>query len=82
MALDIGSPENAAEYAANLLDNGNRIMGFGHRVYKAEDPRARHLRDRSKVLGESGHSWSPVLDRTTNKVVGMVHLHDLVARGL
>ena len=27
-------------------------MGFGHRVYKAEDPRARHLRERSRVLGE------------------------------
>ena len=27
-------------------------MGFGHRVYKAEDPRARHLRDRSQVLGD------------------------------
>ena len=27
-------------------------MGFGHRVYKAEDPRARHLRDRAKALGE------------------------------
>ena len=38
MALDIGNPENAAEYASNLLDNGDRIMGFGHRVYRAEDP--------------------------------------------
>ncbi len=38
MALDIGNPENAAEYAKNLLDNGDRIMGFGHRVYRAEDP--------------------------------------------
>jgi citrate synthase len=63
MALDIGNPENAAEYAANLLDNGDRIMGFGHRVYRAEDPRARHLRDRSKVLGEkSGHpEWFQIL---------------------
>ena len=63
MALDIGNPENAAEYASNLLDNGQRIMGFGHRVYRAEDPRARHLRDRSKVLGEkSGHpEWFQIL---------------------
>ena len=52
MALDIGQPENAAEYAKNLLDSGGRIMGFGHRVYKAEDPRARHLRERSRILGE------------------------------
>ena len=52
MALDIGQPENAEEYCMNILDNGGRIMGFGHRVYKAEDPRARHLRERSKALGE------------------------------
>ncbi|HIN05108.1 MAG TPA: citrate (Si)-synthase, partial [Dehalococcoidia bacterium] len=52
MALDIGQPENAEEYCRNILDNGGRIMGFGHRVYKAEDPRARHLRERSRVLSE------------------------------
>ena len=52
MATEIGQPENADVYARNLLDNGGRVMGFGHRVYRAEDPRARHLRERSKVLGE------------------------------
>ena len=52
MALEIGQPENAEEYARKILDSGGRIMGFGHRVYKAEDPRARHLRDRSQKLGE------------------------------
>jgi citrate synthase len=52
MALEIGQPENAEEYCRKILDGGGRIMGFGHRVYKAEDPRARHLRERSKALGE------------------------------
>ncbi len=52
MALEIGQPENAEEYCRNILDNGGRIMGFGHRVYRAEDPRARHLRDRSRALSE------------------------------
>ena len=52
MALEIAQPENAAEYCRKVLDGGGRIMGFGHRVYKAEDPRARHLRERSRVLGE------------------------------
>ena len=47
MALEIGQPENAEEYCRKILDSGGRIMGFGHRVYRAEDPRARHLRDRS-----------------------------------
>ena len=36
----------AEEYIDGLLAQGKRIMGFGHRVYKVEDPRARHLRNR------------------------------------
>ncbi len=52
MSLEIGNPENAEEYARNHLESGGRIMGFGHRVYRAEDPRARHLRERARVLGE------------------------------
>jgi citrate synthase len=52
MALEIGQPENAEEYCRKILNSGGRIMGFGHRVYRAEDPRARHLRERSKALSE------------------------------
>ena len=37
-------------YIKGMLDNGKRIMGFGHRVYKAEDPRSKHLRQLSKSL--------------------------------
>jgi citrate synthase len=35
---------NAEQYVKDLLDSGQRLMGFGHRVYRAEDPRARVLR--------------------------------------
>jgi citrate synthase len=52
MALEIETPERASEYARGLLEGGGRIMGFGHRVYRAEDPRARHMRERSKWLAE------------------------------
>ena len=56
MALDIGQPENAEEYCRNILDNGGRIMGFGHPVYKTTDPRAKHLKtaakDLAKIKGE------------------------------
>ncbi|MCZ6789736.1 MAG: citrate (Si)-synthase [Chloroflexi bacterium] len=52
MAEEIATPENAESYTRQLLESGGRVMGFGHRVYKAEDPRARHLRARSKDLGE------------------------------
>ena len=42
---------DADRYVADLLASGQRIMGFGHRVYRAEDPRARVLRRTAKELG-------------------------------
>ncbi len=52
MAEAIGSPDNVEKYVRETLKSNGRIMGFGHRVYKSEDPRARHLRERSRALGE------------------------------
>ena len=52
MALDIGTEENAEQYVRDQLEQGGRVMGFGHRVYKAVDPRSLHLQDDLKVLGE------------------------------
>src|SRR6185295_3336454 len=43
-----GDPEG---YVKQLLDRGERLMGFGHRVYRAEDPRARVLRRTSREIG-------------------------------
>ncbi|MSQ11957.1 MAG: citrate (Si)-synthase [Dehalococcoidia bacterium] len=64
MALEIGKPANAERYVKELLDSGGRVMGFGHRVYKAEDPRATHLRERARRLGEKrGHpEWYLILE--------------------
>ncbi|MFZ0160417.1 MAG: citrate synthase 2, partial [Kineosporiaceae bacterium] len=42
---------DARAYVKDLLDRGERLMGFGHRVYRAEDPRARVLRATAKRLG-------------------------------
>lgn len=44
MLNEIGSADNVESWLTNALDNGERLMGFGHRVYKAEDPRAEILR--------------------------------------
>ena len=52
MALEIGNEENAEPYVREQLSQGGRVMGFGHRVYKAVDPRSVHLEDDLKVLGE------------------------------
>jgi citrate synthase len=55
MLLDIGrdaGPERAEEYVRAKLARKEKISGFGHRVYRTEDPRATHLRRFSKTLGE------------------------------
>jgi len=64
MAREIGKPENAADYVQNLLSNRQRVMGFGHRVYKAEDPRAGHLREGVKRLSEEmgQPEWYQILE--------------------
>jgi citrate synthase len=50
MAKAIGEPANAKTYIEQLRKNREPVMGFGHRVYRTEDPRARHLRDGVKRL--------------------------------
>ena len=52
MAREIGDPANAADYVKNKRQQRQAITGFGHRVYKAEDPRARHMRDGVAALSE------------------------------
>jgi 2-methylcitrate synthase len=48
MLEGIGSPDEVEEYINGMLARSEKIMGFGHRVYKTEDPRARHLRKYSE----------------------------------
>ena len=52
MLEDIGEPSRAAEYVKDLLARKQKVMGFGHRVYKTEDPRAAILRRYCRELGE------------------------------
>jgi citrate synthase len=44
MAEEIGDPQRAADYVREKRKAGEAVTGFGHRVYRAEDPRARHMR--------------------------------------
>lgn len=44
MLDDVEARGDAEQYVKDLLDRGERLMGFGHRIYRAEDPRARVLR--------------------------------------
>ena len=50
MLTEIGSVENVDAYIGNALANKQKIMGFGHRVYRQGDPRAKHLKKMSKQL--------------------------------
>ena len=45
MAQEVADPANAAAYVKARRRRREPIMGFGHRVYRAEDPRARHMRE-------------------------------------
>jgi len=64
MLQAIGSADNVDNWLRTAMDRGDRIMGFGHRVYKAEDPRAEILR------GMAEHASDPdffALSKTTEE---------------
>jgi citrate synthase len=52
--LEIGEVANVETFIKSALASKRKIMGFGHAVYKTEDPRATHLRRFSKEMGERG----------------------------
>jgi citrate synthase len=51
MLEDVDRGGDAERYVREVLDRGERLMGFGHRVYRAEDPRARVLRRTAREIG-------------------------------
>ncbi|MBM2577985.1 citrate (Si)-synthase [Jannaschia sp. Os4] len=63
MVKEIGSPENAARYVKEKRAAKVPVTGFGHRVYRAEDPRARHMREGVRKLGEEmgAPEWYEIL---------------------
>lgn len=50
MLEEIGGPKRVRAYINGMLARKERVMGFGHRIYKTEDPRSRHLRRYSEKL--------------------------------
>ena len=57
-------------FVKDLLDRGDRLMGFGHRVYRAEDPRARLLRRTAQELGSPRFEVAEELEQ-----VALAELH-------
>jgi citrate synthase len=64
MAQEIGEAANVADYVKRKRANREPVMGFGHRVYRAEDPRARHMRAGVERLSrEMGQpKWYQILE--------------------
>jgi citrate synthase len=54
---------DATAYVKDVLDRGERLMGFGHRVYRAEDPRARVLRAACERLGAPRFAVAAALEK-------------------
>ncbi|MFO1014726.1 MAG: citrate synthase/methylcitrate synthase [Caulobacteraceae bacterium] len=52
----IGRPENAQRWLENAVDRGDRLMGFGHRVYKVRDPRADALKKAVRKLTDGSNA--------------------------
>ncbi|ABD07515.1 citrate synthase [Rhodopseudomonas palustris HaA2] len=64
MLKEIGSVDNIPEFIAKVKDKNSsvRLMGFGHRVYKNYDPRAKIMQQVChEVLAETGHHGDPLL---------------------
>ena len=56
MLLEIKSPDRLESWLENHLKSGEKVMGFGHRVYKEGDPRAKILKNMSaEITKENGH---------------------------
>jgi len=62
MLFDIGSLDNVEKYLEERIANKEKIMGFGHRVYRYGDPRAKHLKEMSQKL---------------TAIIGQPHLYEM-----
>jgi len=70
MLLEVGDPDRAEQYIRGALAAKKKIMGFGHRVYKADDPRAAWLRRLSHDLAETSGKrvWYEISERVRTLV--------------
>jgi citrate synthase len=62
MLDDVAQVDDARAWVRDHLDSGKRLMGFGHRIYRAEDPRARVLRKAAKELGSTRYDAAVALE--------------------
>jgi len=77
MLLEIGEVDRAEDWVDEALVEHRKIMGFGHRVYRTEDPRATHLRqmseDLSKALGDP--KWHEIARKVEETMLDRKGIH-------
>ena len=66
---DIGTPERARPYLVDAVERGERIMGFGHRVYRTDDPRSVFLRGVAERIGASKIEFAKQVEHTVVDVL-------------
>jgi len=69
MLEEVERTHDAEGFVRNILDTKQRLMGFGHRVYRAEDPRARVLRRTARDLGAPRYDVAEELERAALKIL-------------
>ncbi len=76
MAEEIGDAANVPAYVKRKREAKEAITGFGHRVYRAEDPRARHMREGVRRLSlEMGQpKWTAILDALVKEMAPYARL--------
>ena len=77
MLQKIGEPSRVDAYVSEKLAAHQKISGFGHRVYRTEDPRATHLRQTSRELGEhvGNLRWYEISRKLEEAVMQQKHLY-------
>ena len=70
MLDSIGTPDRAEPWIRDAVARGDRIMGFGHRVYKTDDPRSVFLREVARSLGGDLVDFAEEVERTDGRRAG------------
>ena len=73
MLLDIKNEENAEKWVKTKIENGGRIMGMGHAVYKTVDPRSMVLKELSKKISKkTGLPWFEITKKVEETTTGIM----------
>src|SRR5262245_49819032 len=69
MLDEVAASDDPEQWVRDLIGGGGRIMGFGHRIYRAEDPRSRILKRTAEELGSSRVAVAEELEQVALKVL-------------